>query len=114
MRGRHRGRKKIHRCRKRYPILQHCRRTHQRSRKARQIKLRVTMNIDITIEEAYARASEGLQKKMEYSISLLQRAEKLALAYDNRGGIFLLSVEAKTVRPFTILHSWPVYASRDT
>ena len=73
------------------------------------------MNIDITIAEAYARASEGLRKKMEYSISLLQRAEKLALAYDNRGGgIFLLSVEAKTVRPFTILHSWPVYASRDT
>lgn len=47
------------------------------------------MNIDITIEEAYARASEGLRKKMEYSISLLQRAEKLALAYDNRGGYFL-------------------------
>ena len=72
------------------------------------------MKIDITLEEAYARASKGLRKKMEYSINLLQRAEKLALAYDNRGGISLLSAEEKTVRPSIILHSWPVYASRDT
>ena len=43
------------------------------------------MKIDITLEEAYARASKGLRRKMEYSINLLQRAEKLALAYDNRG-----------------------------
>ena len=47
------------------------------------------MKIDITLEEAYARASKGLRRKMEYSINLLQRAEKLALAYDNRGGYFL-------------------------
>jgi hypothetical protein len=73
------------------------------------------MKIDITLEEAYARASKGLRRKMEYSINLLQRAEKLALAYDNRGGgISLLSAEEKTVRPSIILHSWPVYASRDT
>lgn len=72
------------------------------------------MRIDITLEEAYARASKGLRRKMEYSINLLQRAEKLALAYDNRGGISLLSAEEKTVRPSIILHSWPVYASRDT
>ena len=72
------------------------------------------MKIDITLEEAYARASKGLRMKMEYSINLLQRAEKLALAYDNRGGISLLSAEEKTVRPSIILHSWPVYASRDT
>lgn len=72
------------------------------------------MKIDITLEEAYARASKGLRRKMEYSINLLQRAEKLALAYDNGGGISLLSAEEKTVRPSIILHSWPVYASRDT
>ena len=72
------------------------------------------MKTDITLEEAYARASKGLRRKMEYSINLLQRAEKLALAYDNRGGISLLSAEEKTVRPSIILHSWPVYASRDT
>lgn len=72
------------------------------------------MKIDITLEEAYARASKGLRRKMEYSINLLQRAEKLALAYDNRGGISLLSAEEKTVRPSIILHSWLVYASRDT
>lgn len=72
------------------------------------------MKIDITLEEAYARANKGLRRKMEYSINLLQRAEKLALAYDNRGGISLLSAEEKTVRPSIILHSWPVYASRDT
>ena len=72
------------------------------------------MKIDITLEEAYARASKGLRRKMEYSINLLQRAEKLALAYDNRGGISLLSAEGKTVRHSIILHSWPVYASRDT
>ena len=72
------------------------------------------MKIDITLEEAYARASKGLRRKMEYSINLLQRAEKLALAYDNRGGISLLSAEEKTVRHSIILHSWPVYASRDT
>ena len=46
------------------------------------------MKIDITLEEAYARASKGLRMKMEHSINLLQRAEKLALAYDNRGGVF--------------------------
>ena len=72
------------------------------------------MKIDITLEEAYARASKGLRRKMEYSINLLQRAEKLALAYDNRGGISLLSAEEKTVRPSIILHSWPVYDSMDT
>lgn len=72
------------------------------------------MKIDITLEEAYARASKGLRRKMEYSINLLQRAEKLALAYDNRGGISLLSAVEKTVRPSIISHSWPVYASRDT
>lgn len=47
------------------------------------------MNINITLQQAYERASATLRQKMEYSIHLLQKAEKLALAYDNRGGYYL-------------------------
>lgn len=47
------------------------------------------MKIELTINEAYARASEGLRQKMEYSIHLLQKAERLALAYDSGGGYYL-------------------------
>lgn len=47
------------------------------------------MKIELTINEAYARASEGLRQKMQYSILLLQKAEQLALAYDSRGGYYL-------------------------
>lgn len=72
------------------------------------------MQLNITLKEAYGRASKRLRRKMEYSISLLRKAEKLALAYDTRGGITLLSAEAKTVRRSSILHSWPAYNSRDT
>ena len=45
------------------------------------------MKIELTLNEALARASEGLRQKMEYSIRLLQKAERLALAYDQRGGV---------------------------
>ncbi len=45
------------------------------------------MEINITLAEAYGRASNRLRKKMEYSIGLLQKAEKLALSYDSRGGV---------------------------
>ena len=44
------------------------------------------MKIELTLNEAYARASEELRRKMQYSIYLLQKAERLALAYDCRGG----------------------------
>lgn len=47
------------------------------------------MKVEITLKEAYARASKGLRHKMAYSIRLLQKAEKLALAYDSRGGYYL-------------------------
>ena len=47
------------------------------------------MKIELTIDEAYARASEGLRRKMQYSVYLLQKAERLALAYDYRGGYYL-------------------------
>ena len=47
------------------------------------------MKIDLSLNEAYARASSGLRQKMEYSIRLLRKAERLALAYDSRGGYYL-------------------------
>jgi hypothetical protein len=72
------------------------------------------MQLNITLKEAYGRASNRLRRKMEYSIHLLRKAEKLALAYDTRGGITLLSAEAKTVRRSFISHSWLAYNSRDT
>ena len=43
------------------------------------------MQLNITLKEAYGRASNRLRRKMEYSIHLLRKAEKLALAYDTRG-----------------------------
>lgn len=72
------------------------------------------MKIELTINEAYARASEGLRQKMEYSIHLLQKAERLALAYDSGGGITLLSVAVRTRRPSCILPNWRAYNTRDT
>ena len=51
---------------------------------------------------------------MEYSVSLLQKAERLALAYDRRGGISLHSAEEKTRKPYCILPSWRAYNTRDT
>ena len=43
----------------------------------------------LTLEEAYARASLSLRRKMEHSVELLRKAEKLALAYDAEDGFFL-------------------------
>lgn len=72
------------------------------------------MKIDLSLNEAYARASEGLRQKMEYSIRLLQKAEHLALAYDSRGGITSLSAEEKTRRPCCTSPNYRAYNSRDT
>jgi hypothetical protein len=72
------------------------------------------MKIELTLDEAYARASEGLRQKMEYSIRLLQKAERLALAYDRRGGISLHSAEEKTAKPYYTSPSWRAYNTRDT
>lgn len=41
-----------------------------------------------TLEEALQRASKPLARKIEYSVNLIRRAEKIALSYDNRGGVF--------------------------
>lgn len=72
------------------------------------------MKIELTLEEAYARASSGLRQKMEYSISLLQKAERLALAYDARGGITSHSAAARTRRLCSILPNWRVYNMKGT
>ena len=72
------------------------------------------MKIELTLDEAYARAGKALRRKMEYSIRLLQKAERLALAYDSRGGITLLSAEEKTRRPCCTSPSWRVYDTRGT
>lgn len=72
------------------------------------------MKVEITLKEAYARASKSLRHKMAYSIRLLQKAEKLALAYDSRGGITWLSAVEKTLRPSIISLNWQAYNSRDT
>ena len=47
------------------------------------------MNINITLSEAFERASEGLRKKMLHSVELLQKAEKIALNYDAENGYYL-------------------------
>jgi len=74
----------------------------------------IDMNIELTLDEALARASNRLRQKMEYSIRLLQKAERLALAYDRRGGTTLLSAEERTLRPSCILPNWRVYDTRGT
>ena len=65
------------------------------------------MRTNITLEEALAKASKGLQKKMMYSIDLLKKAERLALAY---GGVIMAItlplVQVRTVRHSIILQSW--------
>lgn len=49
------------------------------------------MKTNITLEEALSKASKGLQKKMVYSIELLRKAERIALAYsvDGNNGYYL-------------------------
>jgi len=49
----------------------------------------ITMKTHMTFEQALSRATKPLARKIEYSVSLLRRAEKLAHAYDNTGGYFL-------------------------
>lgn len=45
--------------------------------------------VQISLEDAMQRASRPLQRKMQKSIDLLQKAESLALRYDSDGGYFL-------------------------
>lgn len=47
------------------------------------------MKTNVTLEQALSKASNGLRKKMMYSIDLLQKAEKIALNYDAENGYYL-------------------------
>lgn len=47
------------------------------------------MKIVITLEEALTRASQGLRRKIEYSVDLLRKAERLATTYDKENGYYL-------------------------
>ena len=52
------------------------------------------MKTNITLEQALSKASKGLQKKMMYSIDLLRKAEKLALAYGGGNNGYYLAFSA--------------------
>lgn len=47
------------------------------------------MKTNITLEEAMERATGRLRRKMEYSISLLRKAERIAQSYDKENGFYL-------------------------
>lgn len=47
------------------------------------------MLVGITLEQAKARAPKWLWRKMEHTIELLQKAERLALTYDKEDGFYL-------------------------
>lgn len=47
------------------------------------------MKIETTLEEALERAPLPLRRKMEHSVELLRKAEKLAMNYDRENGYFL-------------------------
>ena len=47
------------------------------------------MRSNLTYEEALSKARPGLRYRIEQSVALLRKAERLALMYDNGGGYFL-------------------------
>lgn len=47
------------------------------------------MTIDITLDQAMARASVPLRRKMQHSVELLRKAECIALNYDRENGYYL-------------------------
>lgn len=47
------------------------------------------MQIDITLEQALQRATALLRRKMQHSVELLRKAERLAMHYDPQDGYFL-------------------------
>lgn len=47
------------------------------------------MKTGYPLEEVLERASQGLRRKIEYSVNLLRKAERLALAYDKDNGFYL-------------------------
>ncbi len=65
------------------------------------------MKTNVTLEQALSRASKRLKEKIIYSVELLRKAEKLALAY---GGVImditLPLVQERTVRHSIMLQNW--------
>ncbi len=53
------------------------------------------MTIDITLDQALARASASLRKKMQHSVELLRKAERIALNYDKENGYYLAFSDGK-------------------
>ena len=49
----------------------------------------INSQLDVKLQDILPQLSIALQKKLLYSIQLLQKAEKLALSYDAMGGYFL-------------------------
>lgn len=47
------------------------------------------MITDITYEEALSRCKPALRCKLEHSVQLLRKAERLAMHYDPEGGYYL-------------------------
>lgn len=45
--------------------------------------------LQITIDEVLPKLSQSLQKKLQHSVELLRKAEKLAFAYDDENGYYL-------------------------
>lgn len=47
------------------------------------------MNVEISLEEALKRASAGLRQKMQHSVELLRKAERISINYDRENGYYL-------------------------
>ena len=45
--------------------------------------------LQITLDEVLPKLPQSLQRKLLYSVELLRKAEKLALAYDSDNGFYL-------------------------
>lgn len=45
------------------------------------------MKLNITLDEALRKASPGLRAKMEDSVALIRKAERLSLMYDEEDGL---------------------------
>ena len=46
------------------------------------------MKLNITLDEALAKASPLLREKMKHSVELIKKAERLSLMYDPKNGFF--------------------------
>lgn len=58
------------------------------------MKIQRQMKTNITLEQALEKASNGLQKKMMYSIEFLKKAESIALAYGGGNNGYYLAFSA--------------------